>query len=199
MTRYLLDLSAFVHAGHSLAKSRWRELVGDDALIAHPVFAVELLHNATNAKQYKDLRDSIEKGFDWLRPDETTSDIVMRIQERMAATAPAGQRVKTADLMIAALAVQHGHGVLHYDADYDEIRRRGGEPFDSEWLVSRGRLEAVGGKARAARTAYKKAFGERLIQFQDGEDLAVWPELIEWLDRRLAQSGLDVPPPPNVA
>lgn len=61
----------------------------------------------------------------------------------MATGAPAGQRVKTADLLIAALAVQRGVGVPYYDSDYDVIRHRGGEPFDSEWLAPRGSLETA--------------------------------------------------------
>lgn len=112
--------------------------------------------------------------------------------------APSGQRVKTADLLIAALAAQNGVGVLHYDADYDVIGERAGEPFDSEWLCERGTLESATQAAVTSRKAYRKAFGERMVQLQDDTDLEVWPKLIAWLDQQLTVRGLGLPPPPLV-
>lgn len=85
----------------------------------------------------------------------------------MATSAPTGHRVRTADLLIAALAAQLDAGVLHYDADYDLIRDRGGQPFPSEWLARRGSLESVPQKAAGARRAYSTAFGRRMVQLQD--------------------------------
>ena len=120
------------------------------------------------------------------------------MQERMASTAPTAQRVKTVDIFTAALASQHGLGVLHYDSEYNVIEARGGEPFHNEWLAERGTLDTSAATKKAARLAYKKAFGERMVQLQDDEDLVVWPELIEWLDEQLRSRGLDLPPPPNV-
>jgi predicted nucleic acid-binding protein len=197
--RHLLDLSAWARSSHPTAADRWADLVNADVLIAHPVFALELLHTATTASNYGELRQALEDGFDWVQPDEETAMIALRMQARMASQAPTGQRVKTPDLLIAALAAQHGHAVLHYDADYDAIRERGGEPFESEWLAPRGSLDtggASGTAAKKARRAYKKSFGERMIQFENGEDLVVWPELIDWLDEQLRARELQVPPPP---
>lgn len=44
------------------------------------------------------------------------------------------------DLLLAALADRHGHGVLHYDADFDLILARTDLRFDSVWLAERGTL-----------------------------------------------------------
>lgn len=195
--RLLIDLSAWAKSSHPDAKERWAGLVNDDRLFAHPMFAVEMLHNAITPKQYGELRAAVETGFDWVWPDSDTAKIAVRIQERMASTVPTGQRVKTIDIFTAALAAQHGLGVLHYDRDYDEIEKRGGEPFHNEWLAKRGDLDTGAGARKAVRTAYKKALGERMVQLQDDEDLAVWPELLEWLDEQLRARGLDVPPPPD--
>jgi len=196
--KLLIDLSAWARSAHPEATARWAVLVAEDRLIAHPLFAIEMLHNAINPQQYGDLREAINAGFDWVWPDEETARIAVRIQERMASTAPAAQRVKTVDILTAALASQHGLGVLHYDTDYDFIKERGGEPFHNEWLAERGKLDTGAGLKKAARGTYKKAFGERMIQLQDDEDLVVWPELIGWLEEQLSSRGLDLPPPPDV-
>lgn len=100
--------------------------MSDDLLFCHPVFVVELLHTAVNPTDYRRLREDLDKAFDWVWPDSDTTTIALEMQRRMATTAPAGQRVKTADLLIAALAVQRGSGVLHYDRDYDVISQRAG-------------------------------------------------------------------------
>jgi predicted nucleic acid-binding protein len=49
-------------------------------------------------------------------------------------------RLAPVDLMIAAIADEHGCAVLHYDADYDLLTRRTSLRFESEWLAERGTL-----------------------------------------------------------
>lgn len=196
MARCLIDLSAWAKSAHPDAKERWAEMVKQDELLCHPVFAVEMLHNAINPEEYGKLRAALDTGFDWLWPDVETAGLAVQLQERMATTATTGQRVKTADILTAALAVQHGAGVVHHDTDYDAIRGRGGEPFESVWLPPKGSPDPASGTN--ARRASKKAFGERMIQLQNDEDLVVWPELIEWLDERLRERGIEPPPPPDV-
>jgi predicted nucleic acid-binding protein len=192
----LLDLSAWARSGHASVAGRWSELVEGDHVACHPVFAVELLHNAINAEEYQELRNDLDGGFDWVWPDAETTRMAMRLQQRMATAATCGQRVKTPDLLIAALAVQHRLGVLHYDVDYDLIHAHGGEPFESAWLAPKGSLESASAKGRQARTAYRKAFGERMVQFQHDTDLEIWPAVLAWMDERLEAHGLPVPSPP---
>jgi predicted nucleic acid-binding protein len=197
VTLYLVDLSAWARASHRDARARWAALLDGDRLLCHPVFAIELLHNAIGPSEFQRMRNDLEQAFDWRWPDEETARIALRMQHRMATSAPSGQRVKTADVLIAALAAQNGVGVLHYDADYDVIGERAGEPFDSEWLCERSALESATQAAATSRKAYRKAFGERMVQLQDDGDLEVWPELIAWLDQQLTVRGLDPPPAPS--
>lgn len=198
MTRLLVDLSAWARSGHSAVEERWGDLVDGDELVCHPVFAIELLHSAIDPEGYQSLRNDLDDGFDWVWPDAETARIAMRLQQRMASAAACGQRVKTADILIAALAVQHQLGVLHYDADYDLIRVHGSEVFESEWLAPKGSIDSASARRNHARTAYRKAFGERMVQFREGTDLEVWPDVIAWMDERLEASGSSVPPPPAV-
>lgn len=193
-----MDLSAWARSGRAETRDRWAELVRGDQLLCHPVFVLELLHSATDAAAYRQLGQRLDEGFDWVWPDAESAAIAVSMQRRMAQGAPTGQRVKTADLLIAALAARRGVGVLHYDADYDRIRDRGGEPFDSEWLAPRGSLEGAREAATSARRAYSKAFGRRMVQLRNDADLEVWPELIDWMNDQLLARGIDVPPPPDV-
>lgn len=121
-------------------------------------------------------------------PDRETAEIALRLQQRLATSATAGQRVKTSDLLIAALAVQHGVGVLHYDADYDAILDRGGDVV-SAWLAPRASLETAPEKRDSARKIFWKSFGERMRQLDNDADLEVWPELIAWLDEAWLRAG----------
>lgn len=197
-TRFVLDLSAWARSGHAGAKDRWRELVEHDRLVCHPVFAIELLQNAVNPEDYQRVRNDLDQAFDWVMPDEETAAIAMRLQQRMATSVACGQRVKTPDILVAALSVQHRMGVLHCDGDYDVIRKRGGEAFKSEWLVDPGSLDVGAGRTNSRRKVYRKAFGERMIQFKDGSDVEIWPALIDWMDEQLRRAGRPVPPPPDV-
>lgn len=195
--RFVLDLSAWARSGHAAAKDRWRELVADDRLVCHPVFAIELLHNAINPEDYQRIRNDLDEAFDWVMPDEETAALAVRLQQRMATSVACGQRVKTPDILIAALAVQHRMGVLHCDGDYDVIRQRSGEVFESEWLAAPRILDVGAELANSRRRGYRKAFGERMIQFNDDSDLEIWPALIDWMDAQLRDAGRPAPPAPD--
>lgn len=173
------------------------EVLGDQ-LLCHPVFAIECLRSAINSTDYAEQRLELVEGFEWMYPDGTTAELALKMQRRMAGRAACIHRVKTPDLLIAALAVQRGVGVHHYDRDYNLINEHGGEPFESEWVAARGSLEPPEAAAMSKRKAYRRAFGERMIQLRDDEDLVVWSELIAWLNERLAERSLEVPPPPDV-
>lgn len=198
MSLLLIDLSAWARSGHPNARDRWATMVDGDFLLCHPVFTIELLHNAINPADYRALREDLENGFDWVWPDADTARVAVGLQQRMATTAPTGQRVKTCDLLIAALAVQHDAGVLHYDSDYDLISRGGGETFQCEWLAERGSLETAAEGATNARKTFSKSFGHRMVQLQDDADLEVWPKLIDWMDDELRTRGLEAPPPADL-
>jgi predicted nucleic acid-binding protein len=192
----LLDLSAWARS--SQANVRWTELVERDELLCHPVFAVELLPSAINAQDYHRMRQELAEAFDWVWPDIETARVALGLQAQLASSGPAPHRVKTPDLLIAALAAQHGVGVLHYGGDYDVVRDHGGRKFESEWLAPRGTLGGPAESALTARKAYRKAFGERMAQLQADADLEVWPEVVAWMDEQLLARGLAVPPAPTV-
>lgn len=161
------------------------------------MFEIELLHTAIDEADFRALRADLE-AFERVRPSADTWAIATDLQAQMVAKATTGQRVKSGDLLIAALAVERGFGVLHYDAAFDVIRERSGADFASEWIAPRGSLERPGQAMVSARKTYKKALGERLVQLRDDADLEVWPQLLEWLDDQLRERAIVPPPLPIV-
>lgn len=61
-------------------------------------------------------------------------------QAELAAVPGISHRVKPVDLLIAAVAAEHGLGVLHYDHDYDTIEQHTALSFASVWAAPRGSL-----------------------------------------------------------
>jgi len=61
-------------------------------------------------------------------------------QAELAAVAGISHRVKPVDLLIAAVAVTHELGVLHYDHDYDTIEQHTSLSFSSVWAAPRGSI-----------------------------------------------------------
>jgi predicted nucleic acid-binding protein len=61
-------------------------------------------------------------------------------QAELAAVAGISHRVKPVDLLIAAIAAEHGLGVLHYDRDYDTIEQHTALSFSSVWVAPRASI-----------------------------------------------------------
>lgn len=113
MTLLLLDKSAYVRVGDSLAGT-------DPELCVCPMTRLELLYSARSQREYDVLEDDLAR-FRQLRMDAETFAIAETAHRELAAT---GQhRVATADLLIASCAQQHGAGVLHVDRHYDVLAR----------------------------------------------------------------------------
>jgi len=64
--------------------------------------------------------------------------LALRAQSELAAVGH--HRLSPSDLIVAACAHHSGHGVLHYDRDYDVIARNTSLEFASEWVSPAGSL-----------------------------------------------------------
>jgi predicted nucleic acid-binding protein len=69
------------------------------------------------------------------------SSSAVTAQAELAAAAGISHRVKPVDLLIAAIAVTAGIGVLHYDHDYDTIATHTTLAFPSVWVAPRGSMD----------------------------------------------------------
>jgi hypothetical protein len=81
------------------------------------------------------------------------------------------RRYSITDLLTAALADRRGYGVLHYDADYDELGRDGGLRYASVWAAKPPSLDGPpqpGSDAKALRRSLRLLLGT-LDDVQDAE------------------------------
>ena len=65
--------------------------------------------------------------------------LALRAQSELAAIGH--HRLAPNDLVLAACAHHSGHGVLHYDRDYDVIATHTSLEFASEWVAPAGSLD----------------------------------------------------------
>ena len=65
--------------------------------------------------------------------------LALRAQSELAAIGH--HRLAPNDLVLAACAHHSGHGVLHYDRDYDVIAAHTSLEFASEWVAPAGSLD----------------------------------------------------------
>jgi predicted nucleic acid-binding protein len=72
-----------------------------------------------------------------LSPD--VERLALRAQSELAAVGH--HRLSPNDLVVAACAHHSGHGVLHYDRDYDTIAAHTSLDFRSEWVAPAGTLD----------------------------------------------------------
>jgi predicted nucleic acid-binding protein len=142
MAAYLADTSAWAHgrrpsAPEALRESFGRRLVTGRIATCGPVMW-ELLHSASNGKEYKTLREDLAaldrapfEDSDW----ERALDICQALAEKGGSLHRAPSM---SDAMIAVAAERAGLTVLHYDKDFDLIAGVTGQPC--EWIAPKGSL-----------------------------------------------------------
>jgi predicted nucleic acid-binding protein len=142
--RVLLDNSAWARVGlgklPALTVARWEAAVRRDEIVVCPPFALEALYSATSAAHYAQLQAELG-GFRQAPADEETWRLAAMTQQRLAENPAVSHRVKPIDLLIAAVAEQQALAVLHYDKDFDLIRRHTPFGFRSIWIAPRGSVD----------------------------------------------------------
>jgi predicted nucleic acid-binding protein len=104
------------------------------------------------------LRDAVEI----LAPDDETIQLAAQMMSHLAQAGADFHRRPVADLMTAALAHQHGCGLVHIDRDFELIAQHGGLAF----LERRLELQEADGRPHpaAAQRALKRELHQLLHQ-----------------------------------
>jgi predicted nucleic acid-binding protein len=142
MAAYLADTSAWAHgrrpsAPQALRESFGRRLVTGQIATCGPVMW-ELLHSASNGKEYKALREDLA-ALDQARFDNSDWERALDICQSLAEKGGSLHRAPSmSDAMIAVAAARADLVVLHYDKDFDLIAEVTGQPC--EWVAARGSL-----------------------------------------------------------
>ncbi len=132
MAAYLADTSAWNRS--TVVAGRWAELLEANQIALCAPVRLELLYSARGKADYAYLARDYRLLPD-LALDHRTTALAERTQRALAERAQ--HRGPTAiDLLVAAVAEQHGVTVLHHDRHFEAIGRVTGQAM--EWLPARG-------------------------------------------------------------
>jgi predicted nucleic acid-binding protein len=135
--RLVIETSAFDRAHHASAHAEWAAALRAEQLVVCEPFRLEALYATADAEHFDERHEvlSLLPGVP-LTPEATAmARIAMR---RLRQQRPPYRHVPIPDVLTAAVAVDHGLGVLHYDAHFDSLAAVMG--FESVWLAPRGTL-----------------------------------------------------------
>jgi predicted nucleic acid-binding protein len=142
MAAYLADTSAWAHgrrpnAPEALRESFGHRLVTGQIATCAPVMW-ELLHSASNGKEYKALREDLA-ALDQAPFDHSDWERALDIRQALAEKGGSLHRAPSMpDAMIAVAAERADLIVLHYDKDFDLIAGVTGQLC--EWVAPKGSL-----------------------------------------------------------
>jgi predicted nucleic acid-binding protein len=114
-------------------------VLADELHVCTP-FRLEARYSARSRADFRAISAQLD-GFRQAPADAETWRLAERAQQRLADAPRLSHRVKLADLLVAAIASQHGLAVLHYDADYDTIAAHRSPPLRSRWIAPRGTID----------------------------------------------------------
>lgn len=131
--RYLVDKSVLARVSQREVELALMPHLGQ--LVTCSIVRLELGWSATSSKHYSEIEEDIG-WYELLEINQQILDGAEALQRRLVDHGH-HRGPGLSDLIIAATALHHDTGVLHYDADYDTIRKV--EPaLHAVWIVPRG-------------------------------------------------------------
>lgn len=148
---WLADTSAWARRHIPEVGEQLKELLNDDELfVLSPAVLLELLRGP-QGDAVREERRSLTDSMETVVPDATTWSIAADMMEGLALHGPEAHRfISVTDFVTAALAHQHGMGVVHVDGDYELIAEHSGRGFEHRRiaLVARDSEHPVAGAQR---------------------------------------------------
>jgi predicted nucleic acid-binding protein len=134
---HLADTSALARLRHQPVAAVLGPLIEAGLVATCGVIEFELAWATRTVSELDQLRADRNTGYEWLA---THDEDWRRALDVQAALWRGGQMrsVGLPDLLIAAVAERERVTVLHYDGDYDLIRKVTGQP--ARWIVPRGTI-----------------------------------------------------------
>lgn len=118
VSRVLADTSAWIASfrqqGHEALKQKLNEALGKNALAITGIVLCELLQGARNETEYKKLKERLQALHYLPMPEETWE----KAAKLSFALRCKGIVVPTTDVVIAQLALDHHHHLLHCDKHF---------------------------------------------------------------------------------
>jgi predicted nucleic acid-binding protein len=134
----LIDNSAWTRRRERGARARIEQALRTGDIVVCLPFMLEVGYSARSGVEH----DAQISRLQLLPRVEITADVERLALRAQAELATLGHhRLPPADLIVAACAHHSGHGVLHYDRDYDVIAAKTSLEFASEWVAPAGSID----------------------------------------------------------
>jgi predicted nucleic acid-binding protein len=190
----LVDNSIYARRDHPLVADRWQQATEAGRLVMVQPMLMEVLYSAKSGKAARQELDDLQAAYEIELIDDDVWDLAIATQTRLAQVGNGYQRrFSITDLLTAALADRRGYGVLHYDADYDEIARDGGLRYESVWAAEPPGLDAPPDDRDDAR-ALRRSLRLLLGTLDDVEDAALLTDMFTSLSDQARRAGVTPAP-----
>lgn len=195
----LVDNSIYARRDHPIVEARWQESTEAGQLILVAPMLMEVLYSARNGSAARQEMEDLEAAYEIEFIDEDVWALAIQAQVELALVGNGYQRrFAVTDLLTAALAHRHGYGVLHYDADYDQILQYSALEYQSIWAAQPPSLDQPP-EPDADAKALRKSLRLLLGTLDDTDDADLLAQLFESLRAQVQEAGLDPSPrlPPS--
>lgn len=137
IAQYLIDTSAAARMTEPLVRERLTPLIIAGVVATCATLDAEALYSARNPAEYEQLRADCRAAYEYLATEDEHWQQAFGAQRELARS---GQHraVGIADLLTAALAVEHRLTLIHYDADFEIAAQV--LPLDHRWIAPRGTI-----------------------------------------------------------
>ncbi|MDR1852325.1 MAG: PIN domain-containing protein [Propionibacteriaceae bacterium] len=133
---FIVDTSAFVRAARSLeANASLAALADRGCLCVTTTIALEIGFTAPSGPTWRQVSEQLSH-YLVLHPTRKTHSLATELQGALWNSGRV-RSIGTADLITAAIALEHDAEVIHYDQDFEYVAAV--EPaFKHEWILPRG-------------------------------------------------------------
>jgi len=135
IARYLVDTSVLARMSQPAVAAPVLPLIEAGLVGTCAALDMEALYGARTAVEYEEIRRDRIRSYENLPTDDEHWARALDVQRALAARGQL-RAVGVADLVIAAIAEQHGVTLIHYDGDFDHVVAITGQP--ARWVVARG-------------------------------------------------------------
>jgi len=165
--RWIVDTSAWSRRDLPEVNEQLNDILSehkDSVFVLSPAVLLELLRGPQNDEVAVE-RETLTDSMELLPADARTFELAADAMEVLATHNAEAHRLPLSDLITAALAHQHGCGVIHLDEDFEQLAWHSGLSFDQRRIELPDESESGSDHPVADRQrALKREFAQLLHQ-----------------------------------
>ncbi len=157
--RWIVDTSAWSRRDIPKVNEQLNDILSeheDSVFVLSPAVLLELLRGPQDEEVAVE-RETLTESMELLPADAKTFELAADAMQALAAHDAEAHRLPLSDLVTAALAHQHGCGVIHLDEDFEQLAHHSGLSFEQRRIElpdddsERGTAHPVADRQRALK------------------------------------------------